>query len=240
MHYSYLKKFAAWSVHVFTVFGIFLGFLALLSTINYNFTQAVFFLALALFVDGVDGTLARYVDVENVTPSVDGSVLDNIIDYFNYVLVPTFMIHWFGFLGENYSLFLCFLILSVSSYTFANKEIKTDDYYFSGFPALWNLVVLYFHLLGTSELINIAVVLFLSVFTFIPIKYVHPMRVLSLRKTTIMMTCFWCLTTVYLLLTVDSVNDINRSLNLEYVIYCAWIAVNLYFLFTTLRRSFQS
>jgi phosphatidylcholine synthase len=240
MHYSYLKKFAAWSVHVFTVFGIFLGFLALLSTINYNFTQAVFFLALALFVDGVDGTLARYVDVENVTPSVDGSVLDNIIDYFNYVLVPTFMIHWFGFLGENYSLFLCFLILSVSSYTFANKGIKTDDYYFSGFPALWNLVVLYFHLLGTSELINIAVVLFLSVFTFIPIKYVHPMRVLSLRKTTLMMTCFWSLTTVYLLLSVDSVNDINRSLNLEYVIYCAWLAVNLYFLFTTLRRSFQS
>ena len=120
------------------------------------------------------------------------------------------------------------------------KGIKTDDYYFSGFPALWNLVVLYFHLLGTSELMNIAVVLFLSVFTFIPIKYVHPMRVLSLRKTTLMMTFFWCLTTVYLLLAVDSVNDINRSLNVEYVIYCAWIVINLYFLFTTLRRSFQS
>ena len=150
------------------------------------------------------------------------------------------MIHWFGFLGENYSLFLCFLILSVSSYTFANKGIKTDDYYFSGFPALWNLVVLYFYLLDTPELMNIAVVLLLSVFTFIPIKYVHPMRVLSLRKTTIMMTCFWCLTTVYLLLVVDSPRDIDRSLNVEYVIYCAWILVNLYFLFITLRRSFQS
>ena len=99
MYYSYLKKFAAWSVHVFTVFGIFLGFLALLSTINYNFTQAVFFLALALFVDGIDGTIARYVGVENITPTIDGSILDNIIDYFNYVLVPTFMIHWFGFVG---------------------------------------------------------------------------------------------------------------------------------------------
>ena len=239
MKYSLSNKIAAWSVHIFTVSGIFFGFLALLSSINNDFTQAVFFLAFALFVDGVDGTLARRVDVQNVTPSVDGSVLDNIIDYFNYVLVPTFMIHWFEFLGDNYSLFLCFLILSVSSYTFANKAIKTDDYYFSGFPALWNLVVLYFYLLDTSELINIAVVLFLSVFTFIPIKYVHPMRVLNLRKTTLMMTFLWCLTTVYLLLAVNSVSDITRSLNIEYVIYCVWILVNLYFLFITLRRSFQ-
>ena len=72
MKYSLSNKIAAWSVHIFTVSGIFLGFLALLSSINNDFTQAVFFLALALFVDGVDGTLARRVDVQNVTPSVDG------------------------------------------------------------------------------------------------------------------------------------------------------------------------
>lgn len=240
MHYSLTKKFAAWSVHIFTVSGIFLGFLALLSSINNDFTQAVFFLALALFIDGVDGTLARRVDVENVTPTVDGSILDNIIDYFNYVLVPTFMLHWFGFVGENYSLLICFLILLVSSYTFANKGIKTDDYYFSGFPALWNLVVLYFYLLGTSELTNIAVVLVLSVFSFIPFKYVHPMRVVHLRKTTIMMTCLWCVTTVYLLL-IDSTAESNTDLyTVESIAYYVWIFVNLYFLYVTLSRTFKS
>jgi phosphatidylcholine synthase len=239
MQYSLSNKIAAWSVHIFTVSGIFLGFLALLSSINNDFTQAVFFLALALFVDGVDGTLARHVDVENVIPSVDGSVLDNIIDYFNYVLVPTFMIHWFGFLGENYSLFLCFLILSVSSYTFANKGIKTDDYYFSGFPALWNLVVLYFYLLDTPELMNIAVVLLLSVFTFIPIKYVHPIRVIELRKTNIAMTSLWCVTTVYLLLTKESLDNSYQLITVDFSIYTVWILVNLYFLFITLRRSFK-
>ena len=239
MHYSYLKKFTAWSVHVFTVFGIFLGFLALLSTINYNFTQAIFFLALALFVDGIDGTIARYVGVENITPTIDGSILDNIIDYFNYVLVPTFMIHWFGFVGENYSLLICFLILTVSSYTFANKEIKTDDYYFSGFPALWNLVVLYFYLLETSELINIGVVIVLSVLTFVPIKYVHPIRVIELRKTNIAMTFLWCLTTVYLLLTKEPLDNSHQLIIVDFSIYSVWILVNLYFLFITLRRSFK-
>lgn len=239
MQYSLSNKIAAWSVHIFTVSGIFLGFLALLSSINNDFTQAVFFLAFALFVDGVDGTLARRVDVQNVTPSVDGSVLDNIIDYFNYVLVPTFMIHWFGFVGENYSLLVCFLILTVSSYTFANKGIKTDDYYFSGFPALWNLVVLYFYLLETSELINIGIVIVLSVFTFIPIKYVHPIRVLEFRKTNIAMTALWCVTTVYLLLMTEPL-DKSQLITLDFSIYSVWILVNLYFLFITLRRSFKS
>ena len=240
MGHSLSKKFAAWSVHVFTVSGIFFGFLALLSSINNDFIQAIFFLALALFVDGIDGTLARRANVENITPAIDGSILDNTIDFFNYVLVPTFMIHWFGFVGDNYSLPICFLILLVSSYTFSNKGLKTDDYYFSGFPALWNLVVLYFYLLDTSELINIAVVLILSVFTFIPIKYVHPLRVVKLRKTNIAMTSLWCLTTVYLLLVKGSSEDTNQLFTMESVVYFVWILVNLYFLYITLRRSFQS
>jgi phosphatidylcholine synthase len=131
MDHSILKKLAAWLIHIFTASGIFLGFLALLASINNDFTLAILFLGLALFVDGVDGTLARWLDVGKVTPNIDGSILDIIIDYFNYVLVPTFMIHWFGFVGEKYSIPICFLILLVSCYTFANKQIKTKDYYFS-------------------------------------------------------------------------------------------------------------
>ena len=149
------------------------------------------------------------------------------------------MIHWFGFVGENYSLLICFLILTVSSYTFANKKIKTSDYYFSGFPALWNLVVLYFYLLETSELINIGIVIVLSVLTFIPIKYVHPIRVIKLRKTNIAMTSLWCVTTVYLLLTKESLDSSYQLVIVDISIYSVWILVNLYFLFITLRRSFK-
>ena len=245
MDHSTSKKLAAWLVHIFTASGIFLGFLALLSSINNDFTLAILFLALALFVDGIDGTLARWLDVERVTPNIDGSILDIIIDYFNYVLVPTFMIHWFGFVGENYSIPICFIILLVSCYTFANKQIKTEDYYFSGFPALWNLVVLYFYILETSELTNILAVLTLSVFTFIPTKYVHPLRVVSLRKTNIIMTCFWCVTTVYLLLkesviTTRLESSIGDLVSIDAFVFYAWILINLYFFYITLRRSFWS
>ena len=32
-------------------------------------------------------------------------------------------------------------IMAVSCYTFANTAMKSDDYYFVGFPALWNVAV---------------------------------------------------------------------------------------------------
>ena len=52
---------------------------------------------LALFVGGIDGTLARKVKVREITPQLDGTTLDNVIDYFDYVAVPAMMIYWFGF-----------------------------------------------------------------------------------------------------------------------------------------------
>ncbi len=44
-------------------------------------------LGLALFVDGIDGTLARKARVLEYTPNVDGRTLDNVIDFFTYVAV---------------------------------------------------------------------------------------------------------------------------------------------------------
>ena len=54
-----LKKGMAWSVHAFTTSGIVLGFLALVSVLKNDAVAAYMWLGLALFVDGVDGTLAR-------------------------------------------------------------------------------------------------------------------------------------------------------------------------------------
>ena len=43
----------------------------------------------ALVVDGVDGTLARAARVKAVAPRIDGDALDLVVDYLNYVFVPT-------------------------------------------------------------------------------------------------------------------------------------------------------
>ena len=89
----------------------------------------------ALIVDGVDGSLARKYDVKANMPYIDGAVLDNIIDYFTYVIVPAFMVMEFKMVSEEWVYFVVVTILITSCYTFSNTKLKTDDFYFRGFPA---------------------------------------------------------------------------------------------------------
>ena len=140
-------------MHLFTISGVLLSFLALVASIERNLELVFFFLALALFIDGVDGSLARMVNVKKHTPTISGENLDNIIEYLNYVFVPVFVIYWLDFVPAGTEIISAFIILVVSCYTFANSNVKTSDFYFSGFPALWNIVILYFYILDTDPFV---------------------------------------------------------------------------------------
>jgi len=98
------KTLIAYTVHLFTVSGVFFSFLALNAAVNGNITFVFIFLALALFVDGIDGTLARWADVKLHTPIINGEVLDNIIDFLNYVFVPAFVLYTIDFLSDDFNL----------------------------------------------------------------------------------------------------------------------------------------
>ena len=78
-----MRVFLSYVVHLFTVSGVFFSFLALIASIERNLPLVFFYLAIALFIDGVDGSLARRVDVKKYTPNINGENLDNIIDYLN-------------------------------------------------------------------------------------------------------------------------------------------------------------
>ena len=218
----------AWCIHLFTVLGVICGFQALLSTLDKNFNAAVLWLALALLIDGVDGNLARKYKVKEILPNVDGSILDNIIDYFTYVLVPCVMLLWFNFLPKGIDLYLVFGVLICSCYTFTNKNLKTSDFYFSGFPALWNLLVLYLHILETSEIANVIIVIFLLALTFMPIKFVHPFRVQKYKKINLFLTLLWSLSTLIILFG----GDYYKSA------FYIWVLINFYFIAITFKRSF--
>ena len=179
------NKIAAWAVHGFTGSGAVLGFLAIIAILNSDAVGAFLWLGLALLIDGLDGTLARKVNVSEQTPNIDGTTLDNVIDYLNYAIIPSLMIYWFGMVPSSLEIILPAAIFLVSLYTFANLQMKTEDYYFSGFPAVWNIVVLYFFILGTHEYINVAVIVICLILTFIPIKFVHPLRAVSYTHLTL-------------------------------------------------------
>jgi len=227
-------KIAAWAVHGFTASGAVLGFLAIISIFNNDQTSSFLLLGLALLVDGLDGTIARKVGVSDKAPNIDGSTLDNVIDYLNYVIIPSLMIYWFQMVPNGWEIIIPASIFAVSLYTFANINMKTEDYYFSGFPALWNIVVLYFYILNTNHYINLIVIIFLSILTFIPIKFVHPLRVKKLRNITIFCTIIWSATTLKLVTTFPEINLFN-----EKIVLTIWIICSFYFAAICGSRSFK-
>jgi len=228
-------KIAAWAVHGFTASGAVLGFLAIISILNNDLVGAFLWLGLALLIDGIDGALARKIGVLDKTPNIDGSTLDNVIDYLNYVIIPALMIYWFQMVPKGWEIILPAGIFAVSLYTFANMNMKTDDYYFSGFPAVWNIVVLYFYILDSHPIINVIVILILFILTFIPIKFVHPLRVRKIRNITIFCTILWSATTLKL---VTSNQDANLFAE-EKIALLIWIICSIYFATICGTRSFK-
>ncbi|HEY0163891.1 MAG TPA: CDP-alcohol phosphatidyltransferase family protein, partial [Sphingomicrobium sp.] len=134
----------AWLVHAFTATGALLALLALMAVEERDWTMALVWLAVALFVDGIDGSLARWARVKEKAPRIDGDTLDLVIDYLSYVFVPTLFMWRSGMLPEPLIVPLAALIQLSSLYVFARRDMKTDDGYFRGFPALWNVLALYF------------------------------------------------------------------------------------------------
>ena len=229
------EKIAAWAVHGFTGSGAVLGLLAIIAILNNDAVGAFLWLGLALLIDGIDGTLARKVDVSKLTPNIDGTILDSVVDYLNYVIIPSLMIYWFQMVPIGFELIVPSSIILASLYTFANLKMKTEDYYFRGFPAVWNIVVLYFFILGTNGYINISVIVICIILTFIPIKFVHPLRVKDLRNLTIFFTVIWSATSLKLVTTPTSKLFMIDSA----IIFILWILTSIYFAAICLGRSIK-
>ena len=229
------KTIAAWSVHGITGSGAVLGLLAIISILNDDAVGAFLWLGLALLIDGIDGTLARKVDVSKQTPNIDGTILDSVVDYLNYVIIPSLMIYWFQMVPLWSELIVPSAIILCSLYTFANLKMKTEDYYFRGFPAVWNIAVLYFFILGTHEYINIIVIVVCIILTFTPVKFVHPLRVTDLRNLTIFFTIVWSATTLKLVITPTSKILMIDSA----IIFVLWIITSIYFAVICFGRSIK-
>src|SRR5438105_935930 len=82
------RRAAGLSVHVLTASGGAVAVLALYAAIERDFMAMFAWLGLAFFIDGIDGTLARAARVQETAAFIDGVVLDLVVDFLTYVLVP--------------------------------------------------------------------------------------------------------------------------------------------------------
>ena len=71
-----------------TAFGAVAGMVALQAVIDGRYRDALLWLLAAQILDGLDGPIARKIDVEFYADRIDGHILDLVVDYITCVLVP--------------------------------------------------------------------------------------------------------------------------------------------------------
>ena len=186
-----MRNLDVWAVHLLTASGAALALGAALAAAEDNWPLAFALLGVALVVDGVDGPFARYRKVSDRVPWFDGALLDFVIDYATYVLVPAIIMVRSGLLSEPLALVAGVVIAVVGALYFADTRMKTPEAGFRGFPAVWNVVVFQLMVYGGPQWLTLAIIALAAVVTFTPVEFVHPIRVVRLRRLTLTMSFLW-------------------------------------------------
>lgn len=184
-------RLKAISVHLFTALGASLAMLALHEAFQQDWAMMAIWLAVALAVDGFDGPLARHYDVKTHAPEIDGVLMDLIIDFLTYVVIPAYALYASGLLPGWTGWFAVLLIPFASAIYFADTRMKTEDNSFSGFPGCWNMVVLALLVIAPPWWVTLGIVVALAVAMFLPVKFIHPVRTERWRPLSFTVAVVW-------------------------------------------------
>jgi phosphatidylcholine synthase len=168
-----------------TASGAVAGLLALQAVIDGNIRGALLWLVVCQVLDGLDGPIARKIDVVIHAPRVDGYVLDLIVDYLTCVVVPVALLVRLQILPHEFQTLIAGLILLLSALWFARTDIETEDHWFNGFPAVWNLAVPTYLVLDLKPNTVAVVTLILCFSQLTMIKFPHIIRVQAFRYITL-------------------------------------------------------
>ncbi|MGQ4003266.1 phosphatidylcholine synthase [Francisellaceae bacterium CB52] len=191
-----LQKIYAWLVHLFTSLGAVFGILAIIYAIeaakanvlgdvgayHYNIKLSMYAIIIAVFIDAIDGSLARLVDIKKLAP-LDGALLDNIIDFTTYSIVPCIWVYVSSVVSTDWLIPIIIMITISSSYQFCQMNAKTDDHFFVGFPSYWNVIIIFMLCFQSSQEANQITIIILTIFSFIPIKYIYLSRTEHISKS---------------------------------------------------------
>jgi phosphatidylcholine synthase len=184
-------RFAAFSVHVFTALGAGVALLAMLEAVREHWAAMFAWLGAALLIDGLDGPMARRLDVVRLQPNWSGDVLDLVVDFVTYVFVPAYAITASGLLLPLAAPLLGVGIAVSGALYFADRRMKSADNHFRGFPGLWNVAAFYLFLLRWPPAMSSLGIAVLIVATFLPFHVLHPVRVARLRWLTLTLMALW-------------------------------------------------
>lgn len=178
-------------VHVYTASGAMMALLGMIAVDHKDARVAFLWMLAATVVDSTDGLLARRAQVRVHAAWIDGTKLDDIVDYLTFVFLPAYLVYQFEMVPGAASLPVAGAMLLSSAFGFSAADAKTDDHFFTGFPSYWNIVVFYLYALHTSPIVNLAVLAALAALVFVRIGYVYPSRTPVWRAATLTLGAAW-------------------------------------------------
>ncbi|HEY3833852.1 MAG TPA: CDP-alcohol phosphatidyltransferase family protein [Acidimicrobiia bacterium] len=212
---------AGWILHVFTASGVIVGMLGLESIVEGHARAAILWLVVAMLMDGIDGPIARKINVRHAIPHIDGNTLDLIVDYFTCTIVPVAFLDKFDMLPDNTIALTGFVILLTGALWMARTDMETEDRWFRGFPAEWNVIIPTLFLLNANEWFNLAICASLCVLTTMHVEFPHPVSVREKRPMSLLAMTVWIGAMVTLAIEQERQ---NRGLRLLLVLAPLWTA----------------
>ncbi len=216
------------AVHAYTASGAVLALLIVLAAIEGEVGRALWLGLAALVVDGTDGMLARRFAVKERLPSFDGALLDNIVDYLTYVFAPVVLLLQSGYLPEGTAgTVVAAVPLVASTYQFCRVDAKTDDHFFRGFPSYWNVVAFYAVALDLGPAAVTATILVCALLVPVPIAYLYPSRMRTLRRLTLALSAGWLLVYAAVVVQLPAPSPVLLALSLAYLVYYVGLSLVL-------------
>jgi phosphatidylcholine synthase len=222
-----------WIAHLYTASGAVLAFLAAVDIFEHDYRTAFFWLYLQVAVDATDGLLARAVRVSERTPWFNGAKLDDIVDYLCYVFIPALFVWRALLVPDEWAIPVAAAMLLSSAYGFNRDDAKTSDYFFTGFPSYWNIVVFYLYVARLPATLNAAFLVGLAVMVFVPIRYLYPSRGAAYQTVTNVLGAIWA---VLMLVMLWQLPAVSRPVFFASLVFPVYYVVLSFVLETRRRR----
>ncbi|HEX2783976.1 MAG TPA: hypothetical protein VHN36_10350 [Ilumatobacteraceae bacterium] len=202
----------AWAVHALTASGVIVGYIGLNSVIGGHARAAILWLIGALLLDGVDGPIARKLDVRSRIPTLNGNSLDLIIDYFTCTIVPVAFLYRFDVVPDDTVVPIGLAILFVSALWMARTDQETPDGWFNGFPAEWNMIIPTLFLIRANLWVNLAICIVFIGLTLSRVQFAHPVSVREQRSISMAFMFAWLGSMMWLAIAQSDVRPVRLVL----------------------------
>ena len=164
-----LHRLLCWFTHLLTVSAAIVGLWAIQCLFQNKMNLAFILIISTIIIDSIDGPLARLLNVREYTPNIDGALLDNIVDYFTWVLLPCLLLATHPLFSLGTTIALTCAIVIASGYQFCCKDAKVAGQYFKRYPSAWSGCVLAMYLINWPKSLLLSILIVFVLFSFIPV-----------------------------------------------------------------------